>query len=171
MKFTLKQNFLPKNIKLLQKYLDESSSESSYESSENSTSDSDESSYDESDSDDDSGSDESNSDDSDSDESYDSVSTAGKNFSIFLKEFNKNRKYSIKIDPLNIYYDFTSDRVGGQFLRHKDKEITLGYRFLDTNKESVRNTNKNLMVLEQSSGDIWSLEQSSGDHRFLEEMD
>ena len=143
MKFTLKQNFLPKKIKLLQKYIDdsssESSSESSYESSENSTSDSDESNSDE-----DSGSDE-----SDSDESYDSVSTAGKNFSIFLREFNKNRKYSIKIDPLNIYYDFTSNRVGGQFLRHKDKEITLGYRFLDTNKESVRNTNKNLMFLEE----------------------
>jgi hypothetical protein len=164
MKFTLKQNFLPKNIKLLQKYIDESSSESSYESSydscENSTSDSYESESDE-DSDSTSDSDESNSDDSDSDESYDSVSTAGKNFSIFLREFNKNRKYSIKVDPLNIYYDFTSNRVGGQFLRHKDKEITLGYRFLDTNKESVRNTNKNLMLLEQSSGD----------HRFLEEMD
>jgi hypothetical protein len=160
MKFTLKQNFLPKKIKLLQKYIDDSSSESSaessYESSENSTSYSDESNSDESNSDEDSGSDE-----SDSDESYDSVSTAGKNFSIFLREFNKNRKYSIKIDPLNIYYDFTSNRVGGQFLRHKDKEITLGYRFLDTNKESVRNTNKNLMFLEQSSGD----------HRFLEEMD
>jgi len=163
MKFKLKQNFLPKNIKLLQKYLDESSSESSYESSENSTSDSDESNSDEDSGSDesDSDSDDSDSDDSDSDESYDSVSTAGKNFSIFLKEFNKNRKYSIKVDPLNIYYDFTSDRVGGQFLRHKDKEITLGYRFLDTNKESVRNTNKNLMFLEQSSGD----------HRFLEEMD
>jgi len=141
MKFKIKQNVLPKNIKLLQKFLDDESSyetdesfsdESSYETDE---SFSDESSYE---------SGESFSDES-SYESFDSVSTSERNFSKTLKEFSKTRVYSIKENPLMISYNFDSEKVSGKWKRHIHKSIDLYYRFLNTDKESLR---KGLMFIE-----------------------
>ena len=144
MKFKIRQNILPKNIKLIQKYLDEESSEeSSYYSSDSyESSNSSNSSYEDSS---ESGSEESGS--CDSDESFDSVSTAERNFSKFMKEFDKTRVYSIKENILSISYNFDTERLGGKWRRHLDKSIDIYHRFLNTDKESLR---KGLMFIEIS---------------------
>ncbi len=137
MKFKVKPNVLPKHIKLLQKYLNEDSSdESSYYSS-------DESSYYSSDSSEEyttsSGSSNSESyDGSESEYSYESVSTTTRNFSEFLKEFSKTRVYSIKNDPLMIDFIFNTNKVGGKWKRHVDKSIRLYTLHLNVDKESIK---------------------------------
>lgn len=137
MKFKIKQNVLPKNIKLLQKYMEdfdddlyESSSES-YDSEDSSSKEYTTSSGSED------GSSTSESYD-DSEYSFESVSTTERNFSDFLKEYNIKRIYSIKNDPLMINYIFTSNRVGGKWKRHKDKSIKMYYSFLNIDKESIK---------------------------------
>jgi hypothetical protein len=142
MKFKVKQNVLPKTIKMLQKYLDDDSYDSyeSYDSSDESSSY--ESSYNEA------GSDENSEiSDTETDESFDSVSTAERNFGKFIKEFAKTRVYSIKENPLMISYNFDSEKVSGKWKRHVDKSIDLYYRFLNTDKESLK---KGVMFLEIS---------------------
>jgi hypothetical protein len=138
MKFKVKPNVLPKNIKLFQKYIDE---ESSYDSSEESSYYSDESSYDSSEEyTTSSGSSNSEScDGSESEYSYESVSTTTRNFAEFLKEYSKIRDYRIKNDPLMIDYIFDTDKVGGKWKRHTDKSIRLYNRYLNVDKESIKN--------------------------------
>lgn len=140
MRFKLKQNVFPKNIRLLQKYIEESDDETYYSTDESSYESSEESStnYDES---------ENSSLESGSEESYDSVSTAERNFSKFLKEFAKMRVYSIKEKPLMISYNFDTEKVSGKWKRHVDKSVDIYYRFLNTDKESLK---KGLMFIEIS---------------------
>ena len=139
MKFKVKPNVLPKNIKLFQKYIDE---ESSYDSSDESSyysDDSDESSYDSS-KEYTTSSGSSNSESYDESEySYESVSTTTRNFAEFLKEYSKTRVYRIKNDPLMIDYIFDTDKVGGKWKRHTDKSVSLYNRYLNVDKESIRN--------------------------------
>lgn len=139
MKFKVKPNVLPKNIKILQKYIEESESDSYDESSY----ESDYSSYDSSkeyttSSGSEDGSSTTESCD-DSEYSFDSVSTSERNFTDFLKEYSKKRVYSIKNDPLMVDYIFTSNRVGGKWKRHLDKSIVMYYQYLNTDKESIKN--------------------------------
>ena len=68
-----------------------------------------------------------------------------RNFSKFIKEFAKTRVYSIKEPPLMISYNFDSEKVSGKWKRHTDKSIDLYYRFLNTDKESLK---KGVMFLE-----------------------
>ena len=136
MKFKIRPNVLPKNIKLLQKYLNED--ESSYDSSDYSyySENSDESSKEYTTS---SGSSNSESyDGSESEYSYESVSTTTRNFSEFLKEFSKTRVYSIKNDPLMIDFIFNTNKVGGKWKRHVDKSIRLYTLHLNVDKESIK---------------------------------
>lgn len=146
MKFKLKQNLLPKNIKLLQKYMEESEDETYY--SEESSNESSYYSSEESESTESENSEESESVESEnSEESYDSVSTTERNFSKFMKEYNKKRVYSIKENILSISYNFDTEKVSGKWKRHVDKSIDIYYRFLNTDKESLKN---GLMFIEIS---------------------
>ena len=130
--FKIKPNVLPKHIKMLQRYINESDDESSYES---------ESSYETYDSSAEyttsSGSSSNSSEYSDeSGESYESLSVV--NFKEFLDEFSKTRKYTIKNDPLVIRYNFDSKKVSGKWKRHVDKSITMNYKYLVTDKSLVK---------------------------------
>ena len=138
MKFRIKQNVLPKNIKLIQKYLDETSEESydsSYESSYESSYYSDDSSNEYTTSE---GSSNNESDDG-SEYSFESESTAARNFGDFLKEYSKVRDYKVTINPTIVDYFFDSKKVGGKWKRHIDKSVNFKAFYLNTDKESLRN--------------------------------